>query len=270
MDDVESDSQDEQYIANQNGKPCNPQALLEMDGLDLDLSEQDEVEPSDKQDDSDIEKELLANYEDEDHDKSKIKALSNHLEKSKQKKKKAPQQIEEDDEEEDSQSLSKKNKIKRILDLAKSNKGLTNSLAIKLLSLFRTAILLSNSDNENKDKESKNNKGKSKKPKSNDEEITVGKDKEVEIIISSNPLLYKDIIKTSVEKLPGILVSCIKAEVSLDNPTEERYKALKKAYSSTNKTLTIQMRSFITNYIKLLKSGSETENVEMFLVSILD
>lgn len=161
--------------------------LIEMDGLDLDLSDQDEVESSAKED-YDIEKELIADYKDSAKDKS-TKVSIFHIEKSKKKNKalKKVEEVEVDEDEEldeelDEQTQSKKNKIMKILDCAKSGKEFTNSLATKLLSLFRTAILLSNDNDKDKD---------SKKVKSNDEKISVGKDKEVDIIISSNPLLYK-------------------------------------------------------------------------------
>ena len=184
-----------------------------------------------------------------------------YLEKIKSKKKKTSEKLDEVIEEVDDETLSKKNKIKKILELAKNENNIKGSLAAKLLSLFRTTISISTDKDKSKEKS---------KVKTNDEQINVGKDKEVEIIISSNPLLYKDIIKTSVDRLPPMLVAWIKANIDLANPSEENYKALKKTYASINKTLTIQMRSFTTNYIKLLKGGYESDNVEMFLKSIID
>ena len=96
------------------------------------------------------------------------------------------------------------------------------------------------------------------------------KDKEVEIILSSNPTLYKEVIKVSVQKLPKVILKCFKEEIDLDTLTEENYKKIKKLYANAKKTQTILMRSFIANYLKLLKGGSEISSVEMFLSSVVD
>jgi len=124
-----------------------------------------------------------------------------------------------------------------------------------LLSLFRTAIKIS-TDSENKKEQEKSEVKKT--------------DKLTEIILSSNSQLYKDLLKVSVEKLPKMILKCLKSEIDIEDVSEKNYEHIKTVFGSTKKTMTIMMRSFISNYIKLLKGGSEAQSIEMFLVSLLD
>lgn len=180
-------------------------------------------------------------------------------EKKKLKKDKKVKEVDRAIEEYDEKSLSKLQQVKKIVEVANKSEDISSSLANKLLNLFRIAIKIS-TDTE----------VKAKDDKKEEKEKMKGKDKEYSIILSSNPALYKEVVKTSVEKLPKMILKCFKKEIDLDTPTEDNYNKIKKAYATAHKTHTILMRSFIANYIKLLKGNAETQSVELFLVSLLD
>ena len=163
-------------------------------------------------------------------------------------------------EEVDEKSMSKVQKIRSVLDRVESEEKVTIGLAMRLLDLFRMTIKISTDTR----KKAQQEEGEEEKV------VKKGKDKDIEIILSSNPALYKDVVKTAVQKLPKMIIKCLKEDIDLDTVTEENYKKVKKTFANAKKTQTILMRSFISNYLKLLKGGSEAESLEIFLASVVD
>jgi hypothetical protein len=212
----------------------------------MDLSDQDENESDQEEDNFDIAKELIVDYKPE-RDDLKLKKL-HKVKKVKEQK----MEVEEYDE----KSLSKVQQIKRILNLAELEENITLSLATKLLNLFRICIKISSDPHE----------GKAVDDLEEIEAPTKGKDKELEIILSSNSTLYKDVIMASVSKLPKIILKLFGNKFKLEKVTEKNFKIIKKGITKKNQT--VLMRSFIANYIKLLRGGSD--DTESFLVSIVD
>lgn len=213
----------------------------------MDLSFQDEDESDQDEDNNfDIAKELIMDYQ---PSKDDLKVEKLH-------KKKKVKELNMEVQEYDEKSLSKVQQIKRILNLAELENKITLTLATRLLNLFRLCIKISSDPHKIASKD-------------DDEEVVVeskGKDKELEIILSSNASLYKEVIKASVSKLPKIILALFDNKFDLENVNEENFKIIKRAVTKKNQT--VIMRSFIANYIKLLKGGSD--DTESFLISVVD
>ena len=164
----------------------------------------------------------------------------------------------------DDKSMTQIEKIKKILKVFEDKQNVTLSYATKLLELFRTAMNIDQDQSNNSQHKSKqkDNKVKQKDPTEND--------KLVSIVLASSTTLYMQVIKVAIETLPKIIVQSFKNELNFDDVSENGFNKLKQTYRNASKTQNILMKSFIANYLKLMKSSKDIILLITFLPSIVD
>lgn len=129
------------------------------------------------------------------------------------------------------ESKSKVDKVQKVLQRAEKKGTITVSTATKLLKLFKK--VLSNSD---------------------DNQSYIG------------PQIYRLILSFSVQKLPGLIVKAVrfdKLKDELDIMADMKKIKLKNRHESL-------MRSYIANFLKLLKEDASPQTAIMYLSSIAD
>ena len=164
----------------------------------------------------------------------------------------------------DDKSMTQIEKIKKILKVFEDKQNVTLSYATKLLELFRTAMNIDQDQSNNSQQKSKqkDNKVKQKDPTEND--------KLVSIVLASSTTLYMQVIKVAIGTLPKIIVQSFKNELNFDDVSENGFNKLKQTYRNASKTQNILMKSFIANYLKLMKSSKDIILLITFLPSIVD
>lgn len=228
--------------------------------MGMDLSEQDfeSEDQSDKEDAIDLEDELIVGG-------TKLEQKFNSRAGKKIKKEKI---IEKDVEPEfDGKSLTHSERIKSILDRFESNADLSLSSASKLLELFRIAM---NIDNEQEEQATKT-KGKSRKHSHVvKQRAPTESDKITSIVLASSTVLYTRVIKTAIAYLPKIILKSFKSEMDFTDHSEKNYNKLKGIFQKSNQTQIILMKSFVTNFLKLMKVSKDVKLQSTFLPTIVD